>query len=312
MKHVISQYIKSCHKCSQFNVSRQKPPGLLQPIEPPNEVFQIIGMDWWGPTQTSIAGNRYVLVITDRLSNYVIARASPTNTAQDTARILMEELILIHGPPDKIITDQGLHFKNELLQAISILIGSKHVFSTTYHPQTNGQTERWNSTFSAQLAKYCNTDHNNWDIYLPSIVYAYNHGVHQTTGFTPYQLAFGRTPRNSFDPYNSSFRFSKPSDYYNQVLKYKQAALQQAKAQILHQQQSSKIRYDRNRSNPTYQVGDLVWTKVLNGRSKLTARYTGPARIVQVLTPVSFIVRHDDGHQLQVHSTSLKPVYQRT
>ncbi len=312
MKHVISQYIKSCHKCSQFNVSRQKPPGLLQPIEPPNDVFQIIGMDWWGPTQTSLAGNRYVLVITDRLSNYVIARASPTNTAQDTARILMEELILIHGPPDKIITDQGLHFKNELLQAISILIGSKHVFSTTYHPQTNGQTERWNSTFSAQLAKYCNTDHNNWDIYLPSIVYAYNHGVHQTTGFTPYQLAFGRTPRNSFDPYNSSFRFSKPSDYYNQVLKYKQAALQQAKAQILHQQQSSKIRYDRNRSNPTYQVGDLVWTKVLNGRSKLTARYTGPARIVQVLTPVSFIVRHDDGHQLQVHSTSLKPVYQRT
>jgi transposase InsO family protein len=312
MKHVITQYIKSCRKCSQFNVTRQKPPGLLHPIEPPDDVFRIIGMDWWGPTQTSLAGNRYVLVITDRLSNYVIARASPTNTAQDTARILMEDLILIHGPPDKIITDQGLHFNNELLRAISILIGSKQVFSTTYHPQTNGQTERWNSTFATQLAKYCNTDYNNWDIYLPSIVYAYNHGVHQTTGFTPYQLAFGRTPRNPFDSPHSIFRFSKPSDYYRQVLRYKEITLQQAKAHIHHQQRLSKIRYDLNRPSPTYHVGDLVWTKVLNGRSKLTARYTGPARIVQVLTPVSFLVSYDDGRELQVHSSSLRPVYHRT
>ncbi|CAF5224031.1 unnamed protein product, partial [Rotaria magnacalcarata] len=64
----------------------------------------------------------------DRLSGYVVAKASPTNTAQDTARILMEEIILVHGSPDTIITDQGTHFKNELLQAISNLIGCKHIF----------------------------------------------------------------------------------------------------------------------------------------------------------------------------------------
>ena len=50
---------------------------------------------------------------------------------------------------------------------------------------------------------------------------------------------------------------------------------------------------------------------MLTGRSKLAARYTGPARIVRVLTPVSFIVRDNDGHQFQVHSRFLKPVYQR-
>ncbi|CAF4500057.1 unnamed protein product, partial [Rotaria sp. Silwood2] len=156
MKETIISYIKSCDKCSQFNVDRHKPPGFLQPIQPPNEVFQVLGMDWWGPTTTSLSGNRHVLVITDRLSGYVFAKASPTNTAQDTARILMEEIILVHGSPDTIITDQGTHFKNELLQAISNLVGCKQIFSTPYHPQTNGQTERWNSTFVTQIAKYCN------------------------------------------------------------------------------------------------------------------------------------------------------------
>ncbi|CAF3386411.1 unnamed protein product [Rotaria socialis] len=48
MKDTIISYIKSCKKCSQFNVDRNKPPGFLQPIQPPNDVFQILGMDWWG------------------------------------------------------------------------------------------------------------------------------------------------------------------------------------------------------------------------------------------------------------------------
>ncbi|CAF4942782.1 unnamed protein product, partial [Rotaria socialis] len=99
----------------------------------------------------------------------------------------------------------GTHFNNELLQSITNLIGCKHIFSTPYHPQTNGQTERWNSTFVTQLAKFCNDDHNNSDTYLPSIVYAYNNGVRHSSGFTPYQLAVGRRPRHPFDPAQSSF-----------------------------------------------------------------------------------------------------------
>ncbi|CAF1317570.1 unnamed protein product [Rotaria sordida] len=311
MKDTITSYIKSCDKCSQFNVDRHKPPGFLQSIQPPNDVFQILGMDWWGPTTISLSGNRYVLVITDRLSGYVFAKASPTNTAQDSARILMEEIILVHGSPDVIITDQGTHFQNELMQAISHLVGCKHIFSTPYHPQTNGQTERWNSTFVTQIAKYCNTDQNNWDTFLPSIVYAYNNGIHSSTGFSPYQLAFGRRPRHPFNPPASTFVFNKPHDYWMQVIQYRNAALKQAKENIIHQQELSKIRFDKNRSHPNFVPGDLVWMKIFVGRHKLKARYTGPARIIRIFSPVSFIVEDDKFQRFQVHSNNIRRVYSR-
>ncbi|CAF1620105.1 unnamed protein product [Rotaria magnacalcarata] len=154
----------------------------------------------------------------------------------------MEEIILVHGPPDVIITDQGTHFNNELITAVSNLVGCKHVFSTPYHPQTNGQTERWNATFVAQIAKFCNDEHDNWDIFLPSVVYAYNHGIHQSTGFTLYQLAFGDQPRHPFQPSTSSFKFTKPHDYWTQIMQYKNLILKQAKHNIIHKQQVSKRR----------------------------------------------------------------------
>ncbi|CAF0864553.1 unnamed protein product, partial [Didymodactylos carnosus] len=68
MRKTIEQYVASCDKCAQCNILRSKAPGHLTPIEPPDEVFQVLHMDFWGPTDPSEDGNRYVLVITDNLS----------------------------------------------------------------------------------------------------------------------------------------------------------------------------------------------------------------------------------------------------
>ncbi|CAF4830072.1 unnamed protein product, partial [Rotaria sp. Silwood1] len=182
---------------------------------------------------------------------------------------------------------------------------------TPYHPQTNGQTERWNSTFVTQIAKYCNTDLNNWDTFLPSIVYAYNNGIHSSTGLSPYQLAFGRRQRHTFSPHATTFVFSKPHDYWTQVIQYRNAALKQAKQHIIHQQELSKTRFDKNRSHPNFVVGDLLWMKVFVGRHKLQAQYTGPVRIVRILSLLSFIVEDEHLQQFQVHSNNMRRVYSR-
>ncbi|CAF5007720.1 unnamed protein product, partial [Rotaria sp. Silwood1] len=133
-----------------------------------------------------------------------------------------------------------------------------------------------------------------------------------STGFPPYQLAFGRKPRNPFQPPATIFTFNKPHDYWTQIMQYRKIALSQARNKIIHQQQLSKLRFDKNRSHPNFLPGDLVWMKLVMGRNKLDARYTGFVRIIKVLSPVSFIVEDTHSQQFQVHSQHLKRVYSRT
>ncbi|CAF4637389.1 unnamed protein product, partial [Rotaria sp. Silwood2] len=140
MRKSIEHYISSCQQCRKFNILRSKTPGHLKSFDPPTDVFQILHMDFWGSVRPSAQGNRYVLVLTDNLSKYVIAKAMPNNTAKAAAEFIMNEFIMIHGAPERPITDNGVHFNNTLLKTIATTMHITHVFSASYHPQTNGHS----------------------------------------------------------------------------------------------------------------------------------------------------------------------------
>lgn len=98
MRTSIYTYVKSCSQCARHNIRRTKPPGHLKSITPPQAVFQVLHLDFWGPISTpTIRGNRYVLVLTDNLSKYVIAEALPSCAAQNVAQVLIDKFILLHG-----------------------------------------------------------------------------------------------------------------------------------------------------------------------------------------------------------------------
>ncbi|CAF5223601.1 unnamed protein product, partial [Rotaria magnacalcarata] len=88
MKQSIIQYIKSCLPCQQYNISRTKKPGRLQPIPPPEGPFQLIGMDYCGPFKQTPRGNQYVLCLTDYFTRWVVAVAVPDCSAKTTAEAL--------------------------------------------------------------------------------------------------------------------------------------------------------------------------------------------------------------------------------
>lgn len=313
MNESIRNYIASCPQCMQHNISRIKPPGHLKSIPPPSDVFQVLHMDFWGPVRTpSASGNRYILVLTDNLSKYVIAEALPDCTAKTVAQVLIDRFILIHGAPERLITDNGTHFNNHLLRAITNSLNIPHVFSATYHPQTNGQVERFNATFATQLAKYCDSEKTNWDKFLPSVVYAYNTSVHSTTNLTPYELAFARQVKSPFDPVFRTITLPPLHSFHAYLKRARQLLTDRARNNILQQQSRWQQRYNTNRLNLSYRIGDLVYVQVHTGRSKLDARYRGPCTIRGKSGQQHYLV-HDDqfGTSTWCHVSQLLPAVTR-
>ena len=209
MKHSIARYVKSCLPCQQYNVSRFKKPGLFCPVETPDGPFQLLGIDYCGPFKRTPRDNQYILCITDYFTRWITAVALPNCTAQTTAQTIFNEYICRYGVPISILTDQGTHFNNQLMDSMTRLIGYNHILSTVYHPQSNGMVERFNATFVPQLAKLQDRENNNWDEYLQSVVFAYNTGLHAATQYSPFQLQFGREPRMPTDA-PSNYVFYKP------------------------------------------------------------------------------------------------------
>ncbi|CAF1087065.1 unnamed protein product, partial [Didymodactylos carnosus] len=113
-------------------VSRTRPAGTLQPSEPPTGVLDLMGLDFIGPLPSSVAGNKYILVCTDYLSRWAVTQATSNCTAETAAKFLVEKIILQYASRCGVI----------------------HIKTTTYHPQTNGLTERFNATLAGSIGTY--------------------------------------------------------------------------------------------------------------------------------------------------------------
>jgi hypothetical protein len=309
MKDSIKAHIKACVLCQQYNISRQKKFGYLRPISPPEGPFALIGIDYCGPLRRTPRENQYVLVITDYFTRHIAALALPNCTAETTAQALFNEYFCKYGIPSVIHSDQGSHFQNQRMANIQKLIGYNHIYSTPYHPQSNGMVERFNSTFIPQIAKLQDTQDNNWDEYLQAVVFAYNTGVHKTTQYSPYELLYGRSPRLPIHSRPDHFSFTAPNDYFTQLQKTLNIYHRAAKNNTLHQQHITKQWYDRNRPNPQYKIGDKVLTRIYGLRGKLEPKFSStPKVIIHTKHPI-YLVEDEQTHiQSQVHISDLRPI----
>ena len=309
MKSTIKSYIESCLLCKQYNISRHKTYGHLRPISPPEGPFQLIGIDYCGPLKRTPRENQYVLIITDYFTRHVTAIALPNCTAETTAQALFNEYFCKYGVPAVILSDQGSHFRNQLMENIKSLIGYNHIYSTPYHPQTNGIVERFNATFIPQISKLQDTQHNNWDEYLQAVVFAYNTGIHKSTKYSPYELLYGRSPRLPINTRPPHFSFVKPNDYFEQLKKTLRIYHQAARHHIILRQQNNKKMYDHNRLNPQYKVGDRVLTRIHGIRGKLDPKFSSTPKIItQVHHPI-YEVQDEESHVVsQVHVADLRPI----
>lgn len=306
MKNTIQNYVKNCLQCQKFNVERKKPSGLLHPIEPPGGPFQFIGLDYSGPFPITPNGNKYVLAITDYFTKWIVAISLPDQTARTTAEALYEHYITIYGVPSIILSDQGSHFNNQLMEAFTQILGCHHIKSTPYHPQTNGAIERFNSTFERQLAKLTNKYINDWDTHIKSIVFAYNTGQHAATKYSPYELQFGRKARLPPDQPLKNFKFSKPNDYFDHFQKTLKIYQQHVRNNLMHYQKNYKTYYDHNRLERYYHIGDHVLKRIPTPSAKLAELYTDPMIVIRTQHPTYWIKNPQNEQIYQAHTSQLR------
>ena len=104
-----------------------------------------------------------------------------------------------YGFPEKFISDQGRNFESDLIKELCKIAGVQKLHTTPYHPQGNGQCERFNSTLCNRLGTLSEEEKLDWKSYLGCMTHVYNYTKHASTTYFPYYLMFGRHPRLPID-----------------------------------------------------------------------------------------------------------------
>ncbi|GFX68294.1 retrovirus-related Pol polyprotein from transposon 412 [Trichonephila clavipes] len=256
--------------------------------------FHRIGIDLLGRFPKSAHGNKWIIVCTDYSTRYAITKALPTAEVDEIAKFLLEEIVLRHGAPRVIITDRGAVFRSRLVSSLVDLCNIDHRFTTAYHPQTNGLTERFNKTLADMLSMYVDVEQKNWDEILPFVTFAYNTAKQETTGFTPFYLLHGREAETTLD---TMLPFC-PNDFddnnITKIAARAEESRQLARLHTLRAQDKDRRRYDSKHQMVSYAPGDLVWVytpvRKVGLSEKLLRRY-------QVIYSQFGLTIHQNDHQ---------------
>jgi hypothetical protein len=139
MKEDITDYVRTCKICQKCQRRRGEAP--LEPIQKQPTPFYQISVDVQGPLPRMLTRKRYIIVAIDHFTKWIEAHALEEVDAQSIMQFIYEDVICRHGVPTLMTTDCGTEFVNELLTTLSEVYKIRHICTTTYHPQGNGQVE---------------------------------------------------------------------------------------------------------------------------------------------------------------------------
>lgn len=282
MRVDVENYVKKCPQCQINKALRRTNRAPMQITSLSTRPFERVAFDIVGPLPE--AGNdryKYILTLQDDLTKFSAAYPITNTTAEETCECLVH-FITLFGIPKTILTDQGTNFTAELFKQTCNLLKIKQLWSTPYHPQTQGALERSHSTLKEYLKSYVNEQQSNWHRFVYTAILACNTAIHYTTHFSPYELLFGNKPYvpNSIYEETSGATYPEYVRMLQNRLKYCQT---KAIEYIQQSKVNSKTYYDTHSKSVKYKVGDLVYLKNhLRLRKALSPLWKGPFKIVKI------------------------------
>lgn len=269
-------------------------------------------IDLTGPWPKS-HNNVYILTFIDHFTKWADAVALPNKEAHTVAKALVEKIFVQVGCVLQLVSDQGKEFDNNLMMEICHLLKISKTRTTPYKPSTNAAVERLHRSMHPMFGKMVNDAQSNWTEILPFVMAAYRSAPHESTGFSPNYLHFGREVRAPIDllleeptPGNTN-----AMDYADLVANRIRYANQLAREQLNAQAERRKHYYDMKLKANNFRVNDWVWLYTPRRRPgksiKWQKLYAGPFLIIEQIGPVNYLIqRSPKAEPRVVHSDKIK------
>ncbi|KAK1603180.1 hypothetical protein QYE76_016550 [Lolium multiflorum] len=283
MRRDVDRYVRRCITCNKSK-SKLKPHGLYTPLPAPTTPWEDISMDFVLGLPRTKRGHDSIFVVVDRfskMSHFIACHKS--DDASHIANLFFREIVRLHGVPKTIVSDRDVKFMSYFWK--TLWRKPKLLFSTTCHPQTDGQTEVVNRTLSQLLRSMIKKNLKEWEECLPHVEFAYNRAVHSTTELCPFEVVYGFKPITPLDllplPIHErvNMEASKRADYVKKIH-------EKTKELIEKKGKSNAARMNKKRKEMLFKPGDLVWVHFRKDRfpklrkSKLKPRGDGPYKVL--------------------------------
>jgi hypothetical protein len=284
MKRDVPEYVALCDTCQRVKAEHQRPVGLLQPLKIPEWKWEEIEMDFIVGLPRTQAGYDSIWIIVDRLTKVThFIPIKTTYSGVQLAELYMSRIMCLHGVPKKIVSDRGSQFTSKFWEKLHESMDTKLNFSSTYHPQTDGQAERTNQILEDMLRACALKYEKSWDKSMPYAEFSYNNSYQASIKMAPFEALYGRQCRTLL--YWSPTRESQV--FGLEVLRdaEKQVQMIRENQKVIQSRQKS---YADKRRDLLFEVVDFVYLKVSHMRGtrrfkvkgKLAPRYVGPFKIV--------------------------------
>jgi hypothetical protein len=293
MKRDVARYVEKCLTCLRVKAEHQRPHGKLQPLEIPVWKWEHITMDLITKLPRTPRNFDAIWVIVDRLTksaHFIAMRES--SSAEKLADIYVREIVARHGVPVTVISDRDVRFTSRFWGKFHEDLGTRLQFSTAFHPQTDGQSERTIQTLEDML-RACVLDFGgSWDTFLPLAEFSYNNSFHASIGMPPYEMLYGRKCRTPICWGEVGQRELGSTEIVQKTTE----SIQLIRDRLRTAQSRQKSYADKRRSALEFEVGDDVLLKVspwkgvirFRKRGKLGPRFIGPFKVIARVGKVAY------------------------
>lgn len=283
MSSDVESKVKKCPRC----VKRKSQPERAAPLVniQTSHPMELVCMDFLSIEPDS-HNFKDILVITDHFTKYAVAIPTKDQKAVTVAKCLWEQFLIHYGFPERLHSDQGRDFESQIIKELCALVGIKKVRTSPYHPRGN-PVERYNRTLLSMLGTLKDKEKSRWREYVRPLTHAYNCTKNEVTGFSPYELMFGRQPRLPIDiafglPVKEGSTTSH-SQYVRNLKSYLKDSYQLASDNAKKVADKNKRRFDMKIREATLNIGDRVLVRNLRfrGKHKLADRWESATYVVQ-------------------------------